>query len=163
VDVENVYGKGVTLRIYLPAAEEEVVETEEASRSARHMGKGETILLVEDNGPLREATRAMLEGLNYRVLSATNGQEALTRYGDDSSIALVITDLVMPVMGGKALMQALRSRRPQLPGLAVTGYTPDREDDLLAVGFAQVLSKPFDEADLARAIRKALRKGHSKA
>lgn len=101
VDVENVYGKGVTLRIYLPAAEEEVVETEEASRSARHMGKGETILLVEDNGPLREATRAMLEGLNYRVLSATNGQEALTRYGDDSSIALVITDLVMPVMGAR--------------------------------------------------------------
>jgi CheY-like chemotaxis protein len=157
IDVENTVGEGVTFRIYLPAAD---VVTEGAIEAVALAppGHGETLLLVEDNAQLREAGQTILRDLGYRVLTVTNGREALELWQQESDIALLITDLVMPEMSGKALMQALRSQRPDLKALAMTGYTQDRDDDLLAAGFLDVIHKPFDVINLATAVREALDK-----
>jgi CheY-like chemotaxis protein len=90
------------------------------------------------------------------VLTATNGREALQRL-NGRGVALVITDLVMPEMGGEALMRALGRRSPDLPVLAVTGYPiKDENEQLRDLGFCEVLQKPFDAPTLARAVHRAV-------
>ena len=120
IGVETEVGKGTTVRIYLPAseAEEKVVEEEIA---APPQGQGETILLVEDNENLLKVGQTILESLGYRVLTAANGREALAVYEAEGGVDLVITDLVMPEMGGRQLMQKLKRVNPGLKGLAITG------------------------------------------
>ncbi len=155
IDVETTVGQGTTFYIYLPAS----VATEETTEIAATAptGQGETLLLVEDNAKLREAVESMLTDLGYRVLTAANGREALTLCQVEDDVALLITDLVMPNMGGKALMQVLRRRIPHLRALAMTGYTTEESiQSLQAAGFMQVIRKPFDADALAQAIQRAL-------
>ncbi len=156
IDVETEDGQGVTFRIYLPAATgaaEDAVETTTTAPT----GQGETLLLVEDNAGLRKAGQSILADLGYRVLTAANGREALALYQAESDIALLITDLVMPELGGKALVQALRNRAPYLKALVMTGYTArESVESLQAAGFLEVIRKPFDADSLARAVRRAL-------
>ncbi len=155
IDVRNVVGEGVTFHLYLPAVDISTEDTAMATRTAPP-GHGEKLLLVEDNVQLREAGEAILAGLGYQVLTAANGREALDVYRDRQHIDLLITDLVMPEMGGKALMEALRRDTPQLKALAITGYTEEREEALLSAGFMAVIRKPFDASSLAQAVREAL-------
>ena len=156
VGVETEVGKGTTFRVYLPAfgSEEEVVE--EGALSIPQ-GQGETILLVEDNEQLREGGRDLLESSGYRVLTAANGRGALEVCRTVKGIALVITDLVMPEMGGKQLMQELGRAIPALKVLALTGYAVEQSrDELKKAGFLDVVYKPFDVGMLAQVIRRAL-------
>ena len=163
IDVENAKGKtahGATFHIYLPASTRGTEEAP-AATSSTPSGQGETLLLVEDNARLREAGQSILTALGYRVLTAANGDEALTLYQAESASGtsphLLITDLVMPEMGGKALLQALHRHTPNLKALVMTGYTAAESDqDLQASGFLEVIRKPFDADSLARAIRRAL-------
>jgi two-component system cell cycle sensor histidine kinase/response regulator CckA len=114
------------------------------------------VLLVEDHEDLREAGRQVLEAQGYRPLTAANGREALEML-EGIAVDLVITDVVMPDMGGEALMLALRQGHPHLPVLAVTGYTLEEEiEKLRGAGFSEVLHKPLDGATLAQAVRRAL-------
>jgi PAS domain S-box-containing protein len=154
--VETEPGRGTTFRIYLPAHGEEMEQaTEEGSASPR--GRGETILLVEDEENVREAGQGILESLGYRVVVAADGQEALDVYRSAGTVDLVITDIVMPEMGGRTLMQELKKADPHLRILAITGYalTGDLEA-LKEEGFLNVVQKPFDMDGLARAARRAL-------
>lgn len=107
-------------------------------------GGGETVLLVEDNQDTREALVAGLKQLNYRVLVAKNGREALSLFAQhESEIALVLSDLVMPVMGGKALAYALRERGIDAPVVILSGnLLEDEEDELRAAGVCDWLNKP---------------------
>ncbi|MFP4395918.1 MAG: PAS domain S-box protein [Anaerolineales bacterium] len=156
INVETEVGRGTTFRIYLPASEAE----EESGKHETHtapQGRGELILLVEDNARLREAGQDLLELLGYRTLSAANGIEALAVYETNSDIALVITDVIMPKMGGKELVQKLRSTHPHIKALAITGYADeDVVEELRVVGFQDVIHKPFAPDALARVIRRAL-------
>jgi CheY-like chemotaxis protein len=166
IDVETEPGAGTTFYIYLPAYGEEI-EEEDATENASDLpqGRGETILLVEDEKKLREAGRAMLESLDYRVVTAANGREALAkcqspRWSGERArpIKLVITDLVMPEMSGEDLMHELQKRKPDLPVLVITGYAL-QEDDLQALkdmGFMDVIFKPFEVQALAQAVHCAL-------
>ncbi|MEE9616529.1 MAG: PAS domain S-box protein, partial [Anaerolineae bacterium] len=156
IGVETELGKGTTFHIYLPAsgAEEEIVEE---SISTPPRGQGETILLVEDNENLLEGGQIILESLGYRVLTGANGREALEVCQAVKGIDLVITDLVMPVMGGKKLMQELRKAIPDLKVLALTGYAMEKSRGKLKdAGFLDVVYKPFDVDVLAQIIRRAL-------
>ena len=156
IGVETKIGKGTTFRIYLPATEakEEVVEQEP---SAAPQGQGEMILLVEDNERLRKAGQELMEWLGYRVLTAANGREALEVYRSAGAVDLVITDVVMPKMGGKELVQELRNTVPNLKALGITGYTvKEVGEELKAAGFLDVIHKPFETDDLARVIRRAM-------
>lgn len=109
----------------------------------------------------------MLEPLGYRVVTAKNGLEALARCRATScaeeghpQIDLVITDLVMPEMGGEALLRELRKTHPTLPVLAVTGHALQKDDldQLKETGFVGVLSKPFDMEQLARVVKHVARR-----
>jgi len=156
IGVETAMGQGTTFRVYLPAsgAQEQVVEEK---TSAPPRGRGETILLVEDNENLREGGRKLLEPLGYRVLTGANGREALEVCQVVKGIDLVITDLVMPEMGGERLMQELRKATPDLKVLAITGYAMEKNrEELKDAGFLDVVYKPFDVDVLAQIIRRAL-------
>ncbi|MBN1487169.1 MAG: PAS domain-containing protein [Anaerolineae bacterium] len=156
IDVKTQVGHGVTFRIYLPAVTVARQDNVEVAPAALE-GHGETLLLVEDNAHLRDATQKVLTALGYRVLTAANGREALAIYQSESMIALLITDLVMPEMGGKTLVQALLNHIPHLKALAMTGYTADEStEDLQAAGFLDIVRKPFDAETLAWIVRRAL-------
>ncbi len=162
IELETQSGQGTTFRVYLPACGER--ETNEARRgmSVAPKGEGETILFVEDAERLREGGRAILESLGYQVLAAANGREALEMYKkacaeDLSEIALVVTDIVMPEMGGQALIQELREINPRVRVLAITGYAlADDLEKLKEVGILSTIQKPFEVGALAVAIRQAL-------
>ncbi len=99
----------------------------------------------------------MLESLGYQVLTAANGREALEVCQAVKGIDLVITDLVMPEMGGEQLMQELRKATPDLKILALTGYVMEKSrGELKDAGFLDVVYKPFDVDVLAQIIRRAL-------
>jgi CheY-like chemotaxis protein len=156
VDVETEVGKGTTVSIYLPASEAEEGSAEEEVSSAPQ-GQGEVILLVEDEERLRKVGRRALESLGYRVLTAANGREALEMYEVESGVDLVVTDVVMPEMGGKELMRDLRKVAPQIKVLGITGYPAGRvAEELRAAGFLDVIHKPFEVGSLARVVRWAL-------
>jgi two-component system cell cycle sensor histidine kinase/response regulator CckA len=159
IDVDTQEGQGTTIRIYLPA--QSVQEIEPARRDGGALsGEAEvpkTILLVEDEERVRELAQKALESLGYRVLKATDGQEALEVYRSAGRIDLVLTDMAMPGMGGRELMRALRKMNPALKGVAVTGYA--LEEDLLELmeeGITDVIHKPFDVSTLEEVIRCAL-------
>ncbi|MFP4394778.1 MAG: PAS domain S-box protein [Anaerolineales bacterium] len=168
IDVATELGAGTTFSIYLPFYHEADTEEQVPEASSLPQGRGETILLVEDEVRLREAGKAMLTSLGYRVKTAANGREALTlckkaqstssTEDDDLHIDLVITDLVMPQMGGKALMHELRRMNSPLKVLAITGYALQEEDttSLRSIGFVDIIIKPFDFEELAQVIRSAL-------
>jgi len=154
--VETEVGQGTTFCVYLPAHGAEPLD-ETAEAAAVQQGKGEIILLVEDNERIRDVGQRLLESLNYRVLTAANGREALEIHQAAGGIDLVITDVVMPEMGGKKLMRELRKANPGLKGLAITGYIIEEDLHLLKEeGFLDVVHKPFDVGTLAQAVRQAL-------
>lgn len=157
VGVETEIGKGTTFRIYLPASEMKVEEVVEET-SGVPLGHGETILLAEDNDHLREAGQSILEELGYRVLLASNGREALAIFRATPDIALVITDLIMPEMGGETLLHELKRLAPTRKIMAITGYTMQvGVRTLKDAGFFDVVHKPFDADTLAQVIYRALK------
>jgi CheY-like chemotaxis protein len=124
----------------------------------RIQGQGETLLLVDDEPQVREMLQASLECLHYRVLTATNGAEALAVYErHDDAIALVLTDLIMPVMGGIELCRTLWQRHPGVKILVMTacplGEAGQALQEVRLLGW---LHKPFALVELAQAIRRVL-------
>jgi len=182
VHVETAPGEGSTFFIHLPVCREEPVPPAPRSKEAP-VARGETILLVEDEPRLRQAGKSVLESLGYQVLTAANGREALVLCGLEKpaadgevppslgdkgaplpsanapvAIDLIITDLVMPEMGGRALATELSRRAPDVRRIAITGYALDKQDKeaLREAGFQALVRKPFERSQLARAIRQAL-------
>ena len=159
IDVQSMPGKGTTFTLYLPSmAPEQRDGAEQPADEAVTRGRGERILLVEDNDETREAMRDTLEALNYRVLSAADGREALQHYeAEQGALALVISDMVMPNMGGAQLVAELKKRDPDLPIVVMTGYPLQEGDkELLSQGTVLWIQKPFAIARIASTIRKAL-------
>jgi signal transduction histidine kinase/ActR/RegA family two-component response regulator len=157
IGVETEVGKGTTFRIYLPVHREEGLEKVIEEAMLPPQGQGETILLVEDEERLRKVGQEILKSLGYRVLAAANGREALKIYQVAGNVALVITDVVMPEMGGKRLLQELEEITPHVKALAITGYVVHKDlEALKEIGFLDVVQKPFDVETLAQVIRQAL-------
>lgn len=155
IGVETEVVQGTTFRVYLPVYEGEVEEVVE--EAVAPVGKGETLLLVEDEEKVQQAGREILESLGYRVLAAANGAEALEVYRAEGGVDLVVTDLVMPEMGGKELMQELRRENPRQKGLAITGYPlTEGVEELKREGIVDIVQKPFDVDTLAQVVRRAL-------
>ena len=122
VEVSSQVGKGATFKLYLPAMM--ATETELVNQEPKPpvMGKGQGILLVDDELAILEITKETLETFNYRVATATDGVEAVTLYRQrKGEINAVVTDLMMPIMDGPALIRALRQIDPQVKVVAVSG------------------------------------------
>jgi CheY-like chemotaxis protein len=115
-------------------------------------------LVVEDDAVVRKTLAESLELLNYRVLEATNGQEALEVLEPRSDeIALVLCDVVMPRMGGIALLRTLREKALMVPVVMLTGHPLEKEmEELRAQGMANWLSKPPHLVQLAEVIARAM-------
>jgi len=159
IDVDTEVGKGTTFTIYLPVhLAEQSATARSGGLSALATGQGEIILIVEDDTAVRKALLDSLEGLNYTVLEAANGQEALTlleQYGDD--IALLLSDVVMPGMGGMALLHALKEKGLRVPVVMLTGHLLEKElEDLRAQDIIDWLPKPPKLEQLAEVVARAL-------
>ena len=153
VAISSQVGKGTSTRIYLPAEKTVVEDSLPEDKELR--GKG-TILVVDDEPLLTTMADAILSDFGYKVLTANNGQKALEvleQSGTD--VDLVITDLVMPEMGGRELIERIRQQGLQMPMLAMSGYL--LPEDKAAHG--SYLQKPFTSTDLLRKVKAALAAG----
>ncbi len=157
IDVASEPGQGTTFNIHLPRVDSDLsVESVRAVRSAMHTGL-ETILLVEDEDAVRRLASRALQTAGYTVLEAGNATEALaTLESSADGISLLLTDVVMPGMGGPELAERARARLPRLRVLFMSGY-PDRskvvQGGLELGGFLQ---KPFSAAALTQRVRGVL-------
>ncbi len=157
VEVQSALGRGSSFQIYIPAEAQASTAIEPGKDAAESAFAGETILVVEDAAPLRDLICEALGASGCNVLSAAEGQEALRIVNQQKGVIhLLITDVIMPGMNGPALAKEVRSLRPEIKVLYMTGYSGEfvRSDMLIpGVSFIQ---KPFTPADLRRKIRKML-------
>jgi two-component system, cell cycle sensor histidine kinase and response regulator CckA len=152
-------GQGSLFRIYLPALTEEAVEG--ASNPAPAMSMAdlhgtETILLAEDHEAIREMCRQTLTGLGYRVLAASDGEEAL-RLCEKEAPALAILDVVMPKLGGPATATKLGTLFPDLLVLFTSGYSKESKN-ITEAADSRYLQKPYSPSMLGRTVRDILDK-----
>jgi CheY-like chemotaxis protein len=158
IDVDTVEGEGTAFSILLPLVEEEEEAPPRGGDEESPEGHDETILVVEDAERLRRAIAAGLESLGYRVITAPNGRQAL-EIASEHDIDLVLTDVVMPHLGGEALLQALHQEHPTLRVIAMTGHVMDTGlEELRAAGFAEALPKPFSIEALNQVVQDVLRR-----
>lgn len=158
IQVESEAGRGTTFRIYLPCLPVGG-GLPDTYKSVESLPRGhETILLVEDEPEVRALTVNLLKEQGYTLLVAANGAEALYISDEQATtpIDLLLTDVVMPLLGGKALAERLKARRPQTKVLFVSGYTDEAfVSSPLAPG-AAFLQKPFSPEALLHKVREVL-------
>jgi signal transduction histidine kinase/ActR/RegA family two-component response regulator len=159
IDVVTQPGLGASFMIYLPALEEHVAVEEEApGLEPATPARGETILVAEDEESLRKLLVRNLKNMGYTVLEACDGVQAmhiLSQY--EESIDLVLTDVVMPRMGGKELARQVREIRPNVKVLFSSGFTDGSlVQHGLMDGTEDIIIKPFTRDDVARRIRQIL-------
>ena len=161
IDVESELGRGSTVSVLLP-----MVEEESSKPAARDGGRGvppgqETVLLAEDEPLVRHVAVQVLRRLGYDVLEASSGAHALRIAEErrDVAIDLLVTDVVMPIMGGRELAKCFVELHPESAVLYTSGYT---DDAILRHGVHEqathFLPKPFTPSELATKVREALDK-----
>jgi PAS domain S-box-containing protein len=151
---------GTTFKIYFPAVEE-IQEEKYSEKKEPPRGQGETILLVDDEPDLVQIVSRQLVSANYSVIRALKGKDALELYEKHrEQISLVILDLLMPGMGGKQCLEALRKLDPNVRVLIASGaFKSEIEADLTEIGAKGFIGKPFDTAKLLEKIRKIIDEG----
>ena len=152
-------GHGTTFKVYLPAVTDELPAEKLAELPLDSVARGtETVLLVEDDPGIRRLAARALEEHGHRVLQAGDGEEALrVAQTEHGPIHLLLTDVVMPRMGGRALADRLLTRRPRTRVLYMSGFTDDAivHRNVLDAG-VDFLQKPFTPRDLLARVRKVL-------
>jgi signal transduction histidine kinase/CheY-like chemotaxis protein len=151
-------GQGTTFKVYLPRADSQVADAVPVLPRQHVRGRGETILLVEDDAALRGLARKILVAGGYAVLEARTGEEAMAVCArGEQPVDLIVTDAVMPGMSGRALAERLAAVRPTARLLLISGYT---DDDILRRGILDprmaFLQKPFTPGALAQKVREVL-------
>jgi len=155
---ESEPGQGTTFKIYLPQVADTGEPVPRILESARPSLGAETILLAEDEEPVRVLARRCLEGMGYRVLAASRADEA-QRIAERHAgpIHLLLADVVMPGCSGPELAERLAALRPEMRVLYMSGYTDEAivHRGVIAAGI-ELLEKPFNPATLARKVREVL-------
>ena len=155
VSVRSAPGEGAEFEVLLRAVEEEVTEAAPPAHPAAPPRGDESVLLVEDEPALRRIVHEVLAASGYRVSAAGNAEEALQAFDERAArgepFALVLSDLVMPGMGGRELVARVRLRSPRVRVLLMSGYDESAEP----AGEA-TLAKPFTATALARRVREVL-------
>jgi PAS domain S-box-containing protein len=152
-------GKGTTFKVYFPRVEQPLDVAARSIRAGPLPRGTETLLLVEDDPGVRHLAHDILEAQGYCVLRANNGQDALhmAREHKGPPIRLVVTDVIMPLMGGKVMAEWLKTANPNLKVLFTSGYTDEAitRHGVLERG-VEFLPKPYTPATLARKVREML-------
>ncbi len=156
IAAESEVGRGSTFTVYLPEVEGPVAERP-SPPGHRKLAGDEVILVVEDEPMVRHVAVATLEGLGYQVIEAGDGMEGLVAaQRDPGLVQLVVTDVVMPRMGGVAMAERLLRDWPNLPIVFTSGYTDDPNSLGALPGRSVFLQKPYSPADLAAQVRRLL-------
>jgi CheY-like chemotaxis protein len=158
ISVHSEPGKGTTFKIYLPRFVGEALKSASEGMLEIHKGRGEMVLLVEDEAAILKVSKEMLEKLGYIVVTASTPAEALRQAeAHAAAIRLLITDVIMPEMNGWELAQKVHKTKPGLKCLFTSGYTADviEHHGVLDEG-VQFIQKPFSLKDLASKVRQAL-------
>jgi CheY-like chemotaxis protein len=158
ISVYSEPGQGTTFKIYLPRIKEDSELRPASPATVQIPGGWETILVVEDNDELRQLAASVLRNLGYTVLEAPNGPEAIQLFqAQPEAIHLVLTDVVMPEMSGREMVERLRQTHPGLRALYMSGYTDAAitRQGVLEPG-APFIQKPFGVEALAKKVREVL-------
>jgi len=151
-------GIGTAFKIYLPAFQEEVQKEKDSQQEPDELGGNETILVVEDEYLVRELVCDTLQNSGYKIIEASNGKEALELYeSNNNRIDLVLTDVIMPEMSGRKLVETLVEQYPDLKSLYMSGYTDDAiiRHGVLEPGM-NYIQKPFSPRALLEKINEVL-------
>ena len=156
VEIASHSGRGTHVRVYLPAVPAAPpAESATDERSLPPRGRGELVLLVDDEENVRRISRRILENHGYRIILANDGAEALARFQQHrATIRLVITDVIMPFMDGIALIRAIRQIDPSVPLVAVSGHAA--ESPQIDVEVTAFLAKPYLRSTLLETVAAAL-------
>jgi CheY-like chemotaxis protein len=159
IGVDSEAGKGTTFKIFFPRVDLPLDAAASPIQKGTLPRGTETLLVVEDEPAVRHLARDVLEDQGYEVLRAANGQHALhvAREHKGSPIRLVVTDVIMPLMGGKVMAEWLKATYPGVKILFTSGYTDDAiaHHGVLDAGMA-FLPKPYTPATLTRKVREML-------
>jgi len=150
--------RGTSFKVYLPLIDENAQTDLKGEKDKTRFFGHETILLVEDEPGVREVTRTTLTDFGYTITTASNGEEALRLYNHNSAqIDLLLTDVIMPLMGGRELAERLKADHPNLKVIFFSGYTDNSivHHGVLEEGVS-FIQKPFAMDDLALKIREVL-------
>lgn len=158
MEVESKPGSGTAFHIYLPMLEEKKVEIAPKADTEAISGNGELILVVDDNADVRSTVKNILIELNYTVLEAGDGLEAVELFTSrQDEIDIILMDVVMPRLGGVKAFERIKSIRPDIKVVFTTGY--DRDDALkkeMPASEFSIIAKPFNIANLSHTIRQKL-------
>ena len=159
LEVESQVGQGTTFNVFLPASAKSAAPAVESISSAAPRGRGETILVAEDEPALRRLAARMLRNLGYEVLEAASGVEAIEvweRHG--RKVDLLLTDLVMPDgLTGRELAKKMATHESGLKVIYTSGYSPEmRETAFVFREGTNFLQKPYEPHTLAKAVRDCL-------
>jgi len=159
IGIESAAGEGTCVRIRLPLAVQAGEGTQRPQAEGITRTKGCTILLAEDEPAVRRFLTTQLSRQGYAVLAAENGRlgvELAEQF--EGPIDLVVSDVLMPVLGGPGMIRELRKTRPDIPVLFISGYTGDRalNDDIRDIAQSSFLPKPFSAKQLVEAIARVL-------
>jgi PAS domain S-box-containing protein len=155
VSLESAPGQGCRVVVYLPRSEGRAQKSLDEGAAESQRGQ-EHILLVEDDSTVRRVTCRMLEELGYQVSEAEDGDDARTKLDELGGIDLLLTDVVMPGLGGDELATELRQSHPEIRVLFITGYAGDAQSGPTPDFEGPVLKKPFGPEQLGRKVREAL-------
>jgi len=158
ISVYSEPGRGTTFKVYLPSLREDVKIAAPRFSGMEMPGGSETILVVEDEAKLRNIVSEILKGLGYTILTAEHGEDAVQiSRAHEGPIHLLLTDVIMPGVGGRELASYLVHARPELKVLFMSGYT---DDSVITQGVLSnqlaFLQKPISSADLAQKVRAIL-------
>lgn len=156
--VESALGEGTTMRVFLPASEGAPVELEPVQRRVQESRGKRRILLVEDEEVVRSLASATLKFAGYEVAEASDGEDALGVFAERSAeFDLVITDVLMPKMGGRELMLAVAQSCPEMPVLYMSGHIADDElQEEISKDGVPFLPKPFKPSELTEKVIEVL-------
>jgi PAS domain S-box-containing protein len=155
-EIDSGPGRGTTVRVYLPRATARSPDPSPAGDASAHRD-GATVLVVEDEDPVRRLTCRILAGSGYECLEATGGEEALRLYGEHRDhVALLLSDVVMPGMSGQELVERIASQGSAPPVLFMSGYTDEAILPREHPDGGTLLHKPFTAEALLRGVREAL-------
>jgi hypothetical protein len=151
-------GEGTTFHIYLPKAEDKLLDDAAAPPAETVQdGRGELVLVVDDEAAILLVAEETLYEAGYRVLTASHGKEAMRLFeAHRDELAAVITDIVMPQMDGIALIRTLRERRPELPIVAASGMPDSKAEKALEAGAHTFINKPFTADKLFASLQQVL-------
>ena len=151
-------GKGTTFKVYLPVAPDQVAVATATTSSPPPTGHGELVLVVDDEAAVINAAQTVLQANGYRVMLAADATEALVKFTQNShDIAIVLTDIMMPIMDGVLFLRTLRQINPNIPVIASTGHSEQKQVATMRdLGIETVLHKPYNAGTLLRTIHAAL-------